>query len=200
MRLYVETNFGLELARDQAEAPACRSLLSLCVAGHVELAIPAFALVEPWHSMEEVKRRRERLRREIRAELQQLARSAACRDRAGMFDEPLSILLQRAEEDDERLRQAQAALQESAEVIPLTATVLELAGHLSRANSLSAPDAVILASVAMHLETSVAAPSCFVARDSDFGSASVFAELSTRGCEKVLFRFADALAYVRGAS
>lgn len=44
---YVESNFVLELAFEQAEMEACAELLALAKSGRIQLAVPAFALVEP---------------------------------------------------------------------------------------------------------------------------------------------------------
>lgn len=48
MIVYVESNFILELALGQEQAPFAEAILRLAEAGKVELAIPSFAVSEPF--------------------------------------------------------------------------------------------------------------------------------------------------------
>lgn len=45
-RLFVETNFLLELALEQEQTAACEALLGLAEAGAITLSIPAFSVFE----------------------------------------------------------------------------------------------------------------------------------------------------------
>jgi hypothetical protein len=47
LRIYVESNFILELARGQAEAKPCEAILAGAVDARVELALPSFSVAEP---------------------------------------------------------------------------------------------------------------------------------------------------------
>jgi predicted nucleic acid-binding protein len=51
MRVYVESNFLLELVLEQEQHHACEELLTLAASRTIELALPAFALIEPYESM-----------------------------------------------------------------------------------------------------------------------------------------------------
>ena len=47
MRLYVESNFILEIALYQADAEAALEIMQQAATDRVELAVPQFALCEP---------------------------------------------------------------------------------------------------------------------------------------------------------
>ena len=51
MRVYVESNFVLELVLEQEQHQACEEILTLAASRTIELALPAFALIEPYESM-----------------------------------------------------------------------------------------------------------------------------------------------------
>ena len=47
MRVYVESNFILELVLEQEQRHACEEILTLAAGRTIELALPAFALIDP---------------------------------------------------------------------------------------------------------------------------------------------------------
>ena len=55
MKVYVETNFVLELALEQAQHAECEEILRLAESKSVEIALPAFSFVE---SASKVERRK----------------------------------------------------------------------------------------------------------------------------------------------
>src|SRR5690348_7701316 len=75
MILYVESNFPLELARAQEEAPDVEELLKLCEAGSVALVFPAIAVTEPFSALDRYGNDRSRFLDTLNAQLKDLARS-----------------------------------------------------------------------------------------------------------------------------
>ncbi|HZZ29080.1 MAG TPA: hypothetical protein VFE46_13865 [Pirellulales bacterium] len=75
MRLYLESNFVLELALQQQESNQAEQLLALAEKGTIELAIPVFALCEPFSTISQRSRNRQRLISQLSVELQDLQRS-----------------------------------------------------------------------------------------------------------------------------
>jgi hypothetical protein len=72
-----------------------------------------------------------------------------------------------------------------------------MADELAERHGLEGPDSVILASLVYHLDSNPDLGSCFVTRNSDdFSDQSVQEELSARGCDRVVFKYAHALAIV----
>ena len=51
MRVYVETNFVLELVLEQEDGPACESILRSAEIASITLALPAFSLAEAASSL-----------------------------------------------------------------------------------------------------------------------------------------------------
>ncbi|MGH2487608.1 MAG: hypothetical protein ACRDHE_16525, partial [Ktedonobacterales bacterium] len=51
MIVYVESNFLLEMAFEQSDAPAAESILRLAENSSIELIVPAVALVEPFSTI-----------------------------------------------------------------------------------------------------------------------------------------------------
>lgn len=51
MIVYVETNFVLEIAREQEQVVSANKILALAEEGKIELAFPAFTLSEPFSTI-----------------------------------------------------------------------------------------------------------------------------------------------------
>ena len=61
MRVYVETNFVLELVLGQEQAQACHEILALAESGLIDLVVPAFSILEPYQRLMRRKRDRDEL-------------------------------------------------------------------------------------------------------------------------------------------
>lgn len=59
MRLYVESNFICELAWLQADSVSCLRIVERAERGGVELAIPAYCLMEPFERLGRLRKERE---------------------------------------------------------------------------------------------------------------------------------------------
>jgi len=75
MIVYIESNFVLEMALEQEQSSAARSILSLAESHQVELAYPSFVLSEPFENVVKARRERNILQRSLVKTLNDLKRS-----------------------------------------------------------------------------------------------------------------------------
>lgn len=203
MILYVETNFVLELAFGQEEHGSCRALVGL--AREIEalrLTLPAFCIGEAYDRQIRRQREREVLQRGLAAEIGELSRSPFYTGRLGGVGEVSALLAQRGETERRSLDLVIHDLCETGTLIELGEAAVREAQGYQYSRGLSPQDALVYASVLGHLRRSgdedrvAEGESCFVTRDNDFADDDVRADLEALGC-KLLFRFEDALGYVR---
>jgi hypothetical protein len=83
-------------------------------------------------------------------------------------------------------------------MIPLDTETLRSAISLVTSIGLQLPDAIVLASVLAHLDTSAPSEACFINRDRDFDDPYIAEELVRRSC-KILFSFREGANYLRGS-
>lgn len=183
MKVYVESNFVLELALLQEQWESCEEMLKLCEAERAHLIVPAYCLAEPYETLTRRQRNRKRMGREVSLELDQLDRTKTYAGQLGGFRELTDFLIESAEGEDKRLEGVSSRLLHMAEVIPLNANVLESAtGYRSR-HGFSPQDSIVYASVLSHVENQHGQASCFLNRDTDFDDDDVVEELRGRGCQ-----------------
>jgi predicted nucleic acid-binding protein len=75
MIVYVESNFVLEMAREQEQAASAKKILELAEDGKIELAFPGFALSEPFSTVIRNRNERNELYNSLVTTLKQLQRS-----------------------------------------------------------------------------------------------------------------------------
>lgn len=196
MRLYVETNFVLEVALDQRERMACDGVLAMAENDEIELAIPAYALVEPYETLIKRQKERQDFQQLSTERLTEIARSQDREADATRIRQSLADLLARsAVEERANLDGAVGRIVRCATVIPVTHEVLTRAAAMREELGLGPQDSVMLASIDSHL---IHDPqdACFVTTDrSDFGTPDVEDLLGTKGC-RLLWRFEAASGYV----
>lgn len=110
MKIYVESNFVLELALQQEQASSCEEILELCEGVDRELVGPAYSLPEPYETLIRRRKERERIQRDLYVELQQLARSATYSGRLDAFDAVSTLLIGTAEQDAARLEEVRSQI------------------------------------------------------------------------------------------
>jgi predicted nucleic acid-binding protein len=195
--VYVESNFILEAAALQEEHQACMDLLRMSEQVEIRLVIPAFALAEPFQTVHRRHAERLALQRGLNREISLLSRSVRYVDRLRQAAGVASILDESRHEEQERLDDVLLRTTAVAEVIPLDAEVLRRARELRAEHDLRHADAVILASVYVHLASDPAAPSIFLQRDrKDFLSPDITARLASYGCS-LLGSFAAGIGRLR---
>jgi hypothetical protein len=198
MILYVETNFVMELAYEQASSSVCEDLIADFKAGRTRLVLPAFCLSEPlMTNVGHAKRKREFVDR-LNIELTQLERTRRYRHLPGSVEEFRRGIIESIATEKAKLDEVLVDLSSSVEIAPLTDAVFRRAIALQGAGTLEPPqDAIVLASVLEHLAGTPAGAKCFVTSNSrDFASPDIEDELGRLEC-KLLFKFEDALGYTR---
>ena len=185
----------LELAFLQEQSESCERILSLGEAGRVRLAVPAYSLAEPYETLVRRQRQRKRTKEALDRELGQIARSAAYEDRLGRFRDLTALLINSADEEARRLEEVRSRLIETADTIPLEATVLATAAQYQRKHDFSPQDALVYSAVLAHLERDYARPSCFLNKDKDFDDQDVLEELGGYNC-KLFPRFDSGCRYI----
>ena len=197
MRLYVESNFLLEIVLDQEQSEYCRDILDASLRGTIELGIPAFSVLESYHALDGKHKSRAKVHGDLQIELRQLGRARSYQNQTEALRDVSQILLSTAEAERIRIEAVRLRIEEHVNVFPLTDVVLAKAGYYQHLYALSARDATVLASVVLDLESSGGNESVFVTRNSkDFGDPDISALLGERGC-RLMFGFDDTVSLLR---
>lgn len=203
MILYAETNFVLELAFQQEGHEKCRAILDLVEESDgLELALPAFCIGEAYERQICRQRDREGLHRRLMDELGELSCFPSYAGRLGELQEVTALLAESGEEELQRLETVLGELYNAATLIPLDKAVARQAHRQQSCRGLGPQDALVYASILSHLRCTqaVGSPveqhSCFVTCDNDFTDEDIRTDLEALGC-KILFKFDDALGYIR---
>jgi predicted nucleic acid-binding protein len=199
MRVYVETNFVLQLTLEQDgnEYTSCEQILSLCDSGKIQLVVPAFALAEVHNMLRANALRRKSSAEILQRELEQLNRSLFFKQ-ANDFSEVVGLLEKVAIEERQRLAVVRERLLRVAEIIPLDSNILSRAVDYEDSHTLRlAPqDAIIYASILFHLDTSPPDVSCFLNRDNHFSDGDIKNTLKQHNCTLIL-KFSDGYNYIQ---
>ena len=197
MNVFVESNFVIEVALEQQEAPSCEALLQLAEERAIRLLLPAYSLVEPHETLTRRHLDREALRSGVAKELAQLARSTPLAERAAASQEIVKLLVDSSEYEIKRIEQVKQRLCTISEVLPLNVSVLQGAAQCQSKFDLSPQDSVVYSSIRVWLEHDHASTSCFVSRNpGDFDDPDLRQDLATFHC-KYFSSFDTALQYIR---
>lgn len=198
MKVYVESNFVLELALVQEEADSCEELLRLCNAKYLNLRIPAYSLAEPYETLVRRRKRRLQIKRDLDTEMRQLARTSTYADRLDGLDQSTALLMASVDQDASSLQTVLARITAVANVMPLGSAILKASSEYQRTHDFSPQDAIVYAAVVADLDAGEPdGQSCFLNRNSkDFDDQPVVEELERYRC-KLLPRFESGLHYVR---
>jgi len=199
VNVFVESNFVIEVALEQQEAPSCEALLQLAEEGAIRLSLPAYSLVEPHETLTRRHLDREALRSGVAKELAQLARSTPLAERAAASQEIVKLLVDSSEYETKRIEQVKQRLCNTSEILPLDVGVLQGAAQCQGKFDLSPQDSVVYSSIRAWLEGNHAITSCFVSRNpGDFDDPDLRQDLATFNC-KYFSSFEVALQYIRHA-
>lgn len=197
MTVYVESNFVLEVALQQEECDTCNAIVELANRGLIVLAVPAFSLAEPHVAIVGKEKVRSQLRKDLDAHLGDLARSKPHRTVSTDFAALAAVLATSAQFERDGVRDAISGLVQRSEVIALDATILKSALKVQVEFGMSGQDAIVLASVLVHLDAQRPTQSCFLNRNTrDFDDPDIRKKLDTYGC-KFFGNFAQGLGYVQ---
>lgn len=198
MNIYVETNFVLELALLQEQYKSCGNIISDCQEGKTNLVIPAYCLVEPYETLIRRTKTRQKLKEDIKTQLEELARSEPYKeDVAALKSDLTNLLAGSSDEDNERLREVLSQILSLAEVIPLAPCILTSAFGFESSLNLSPQDSIVYTSVISHLSVTEVEKKCFLNRNSrDFDTPDIVEALDNYGC-KMLFSFNNGYNYIQ---
>jgi predicted nucleic acid-binding protein len=196
MRLYVETNFILELAFLRGEHQACAELLAHAEARRIDLHLPAFSVAETYDAWIRRARQRGELGSRLKSEVAELSRSLPYRGSAKEFREVSDLLTRSSKEEQERVDVTLAQVLQVARLIPIEPRTLRRAREFQEQElKLSPQDLIVYASVMCHLEEAATSEPLhgFVTRNTrDFAEPEVRRSLSFRGC-RLFTSFVDTL-------
>lgn len=202
MRVYVETNFILELAYEQEQVESCEELLQLAEAGDLRLAIPAFCFIEPMDKLRRDREKHRQLADGFRQEFRERQRgrifTQTQRQAWAEVQTSLTAITQDAEQRVDSIRER---LLRCSDILPTSERVVEHAAALWAEESLPFPDAVVLASVLNSLqhETSSGKASCFLnSNKRDFQTPTVVELLMQWHCI-LKVRFDGGLGFIKAA-
>ena len=197
MRVYVESNFLLELVLQQKEVAACERLLNLAESKQVFLVLPAYAMIESWETVV----RRKAAWKELREQIfnnklnSEFSRSPLTKDALAQLKDAADSFLKAEQDLADRKEVVWDQIHKHAEFIPIDGKIVAEAGRGHAIYDLTFPDAVMLASVLSHLDAAPAT-SVFLNRNTkDFDDPAIVAELRQRDC-KFLPSFDGGLAHV----
>jgi len=166
MRIYVETNFVVEMTLLQAESHACERILELCKGGNAEIMIPAFSIVEPYWKIFGNKSKRINFRDELRKDRTQLSRTTGYESEIKQIEEIDAILNRVIDEEQKRYVAVRERILDVATVIPLDGSVLERCSEFQMLFK-QYTDTVVCASIISHHENSVSDKACFLSKDKE---------------------------------
>jgi predicted nucleic acid-binding protein len=185
LTVYVESNFVLELALGQEQAAAANAILEYAERADITLALPAFAISEPFSTVTQRSRDLKKLGTDLSKRLEQLARSTPHRtDVRSLESVPTTLAGIEAREIDD-LTSTIGRILKVAIVIPVDARVFEMGVAYRGQLGLSPQDSLIYAAVINHLSTTdYGEPHFFINRNwKDFDVPDIRAELGALGCE-----------------
>ncbi len=162
MKVYVESNFVLELTFLQEQHSSCDKILSLCEEKCIELILPAYSLVEPIETLRRRQKNRRRIQQDLKGELTQITRSSSFAEQSGDLTRFTGLLTQSAKEDMKNFEFVRTRLLDSADVIALDTQILKEASSYERDYGLSKQDAIVYSSVLLHLGQSGSQQSYFL--------------------------------------
>ena len=188
-RIFVESNFILEVAFQQEEAAACAALLAAVERQQCQLVLPGYSAGEVFETL----RNRSAIRREaqevIRREIiqHQREKSVLISDMETLSRLLRDLLLERTTSQTEQLFATVAHLLRLATVLPLTALLVEQAYVAQQQYSLGPQDALVYSSVCQGLrELASAKENMFISRNkADFGKPEIVRELRELNCQYI---------------
>jgi predicted nucleic acid-binding protein len=196
VKVYVETNFVLELALEQEQHESCEQLLQLAHSKRIDLVIPAYSLVEPHDALRRRHLSREAMKVGIDRELGLLIRSANYQERLEGFRDITNLLIESTKEETRRLEEVRLRVLGACILLPLDFDCMASATAYRLNYGFSPPDALVYAAVIAHLESSEGVESCFLNRDKDFDDPDLVEEMRGHHCA-LIPSFDNGLSYIQ---
>jgi predicted nucleic acid-binding protein len=195
VRVYVESNFVLEIVLEQEQHQACEAILTLAESRTIELTLPAFALVEPYESVVRDERDGKLLAQRLRASATQLQRTASIAADVPRLHDTGDLLIRAAQEAWTRFGDLRARLLDVAHLLALDAATIRETSQWIAEFGIGLPDAVMLASVVADARAQPS-PSVFMNRNTKDFDNDVKERLAQVDCQ-LLWSFEGGLKRVR---
>jgi predicted nucleic acid-binding protein len=194
---YVESNFVLEMARQQEEAVHAENLIRLAETNQISLIVPTIAICEPFSTLTYYGLERKRLVDIMEREFRELGRLGPHKSLVAMLQPLGQTLLSIDRGEMQSLEIAVERVLNVVTAVPLTASVFVTAREKSRSLGLSLQDAIVYASVLDDLRNrDPHEEKCFLSRNSrDFADPSIGAELQKHNC-RYIARFGDRVLFI----
>jgi len=197
---YVESNFILEIALQEAEGIEAEAILRLAEAGDIELKMPDVSLREPFSTITRRRNERQVLAGSLHQEVRRFARSTLRESIETAIQPAIASLLAVF---DQQLALLDGTLTRMLRLGPLVSTdaaVYEESVRYRQAHGLRSEDALIYAAVMKDLRARAQSDTCvFLNRNAkDFASPDIAVELQSHNC-RFISRFPDGLRFLRSA-
>ena len=198
MIAYVESNFVLELALGQEEAPSAQDILELAETNKIQLVYPAFALSEPFSTITYRALERRRLYDSLAIQLGQIQRSQPHHQIASALKAVLSMWLDMGKKETDLLESTVKRLLNVSKPVEMDLLGFEQALAYRDRYSLSLQDAIVYSAVIADLrQRNPKEPKCFISRNSkDFNDPGIKSELKPYSC-RYIASFVDGLGFIR---
>ncbi|HEU4410649.1 MAG TPA: hypothetical protein VFS43_35670 [Polyangiaceae bacterium] len=182
MRVYVETNFLLELVFEQEQLGDCELVLAWAERGSLDLRAPAYSLFEASEAVRLRVKKRQEFQRDFRDHLRQIKRQGPFANDPSA-DGVESLLRRSTQSLEQRLNACLGRLKGAAQsLVRLDADDVAEARLLADECKLKSPDALVLASVLGDLQRNPST-AAFVTRDNKgFDTQPVRSRLASRQC------------------
>lgn len=191
MTVYVESNFVLEIALGQEQVSAAEAILDHAERHEVVLAVPWFALAEPFANVMKRSQDRNTLVNLMNRQLGDLRRSQVLEEVVRDMEVALDRLAPINREITNNLIQTTERILDIATVLSINSAIFRQAVAYRSRFGLRPQDALVYASVVGDLKSKgSSAPHYFVTRDLDFQKQDIVDELRAIDCE-LLFSFPE---------
>jgi len=200
MIVYVESNFVLEVALEQQDAPSAQAILALAEEGKIQLSFPTFALIEPFWTVRHRGRMRRDLHASLRMQLNQLQRSRQHEKFISILKPVLTTMLEIEKKEMDLLESTARRLLGVGESIEINRPIFEQAMKYQRHYDLSPQDSIIYSAVIDDLQQQTPKRvKCFISRNSkDFGDPDIKSELTSYNCRYIV-EFKDGLSFIQSS-
>lgn len=201
MIVYVESNFILEMALEQEQYLSTSAILELVENGKIALALPSFALSEPFATVMHRNRERVELHSRLTMSLGQLRRSESHKQAIHELQPLLVILKNAVNREFDLLHSTVARLLRVGKSIELDSSILEQALNYQEQFGLKPQDSIIYSSVIADMQQRPSTESkCFLSRDKEAFSTNpgIKSEMTLYNC-RYIGNFAQGLAFIQHA-
>jgi hypothetical protein len=195
---YVESNFVLELARQQEEAAHAEGLIRLAEANRISIVVPTIAVCEPFSTLTHYGLERKRLVDLMEREFRELGRLGPHKSLVALLQPLGQTLLSIDRGEMQALELAVERILKVVTIVPLTPDIFASARESGRSLGLSLQDAMVYSSVLGDLKTrDITEEKCFISRNSrDFADPAIEAALQKFNC-RYIAKFKDGLSFVQ---